>query len=220
MKMWKTCLAKSKGSALFRISRGDEDDSPANFRSVLISGGDERGDSPANFRSVLISGGDERGDSPANFRSVLIRCSALALSLFVCSSAVFAKEDSMESGIKSLMQMQSDAWNGGNLEKFMSGYLQSKDVCYTAGGNEVWGYDAINARYKSRYGSNTASMGKVSFSELKIIPLGDKNALCIGHWKVEKNDSSSVGGVFSLVFVKTSDGWRILHDHTSTSAKS
>lgn len=126
----------------------------------------------------------------------------------------------METEIETLMNMQTEAWNAGDLDKFMSGYVQSKDVCYTAGGEVVWGYDTIAARYKSRYGSDTASMGKLSFSDLKIVPLGLKNALCIGKWNVTKRDSSSVGGVFSLVFVKSKIGWRILHDHSSVSKSS
>ncbi len=149
------------------------------------------------------------------------KCSTAATH-FICiaivcllASPVSAKESKMETEIEALIKMQSDAWNAGNLEKFMSGYLQSSDVCFTAGGELVWGYDAINGRYKAKYGNNSAGMGKLSFSGLKITPLGEKNALCIGHWNVEKEDKSSAGGVFSLVLVKSAEGWRILHDHTS-----
>lgn len=145
-----------------------------------------------------------------------ILASSLMLTLtfsFNCPS--FAKESKMDAEIKSLLQMQADAWNAGNLDKFMSGYLQSNDVCFTAGGEEVWGYDAINARYKARYGNSSAGMGKLFFSELKIIRLSDTNALCIGHFNVQKEDQTQIGGVFSLVIVKRDGAWRILHDHTS-----
>ena len=156
---------------------------------------------------------------PAKSHSAsFVICASLLLSLVPSfNNPSFSKESKMDAEIRSLLKMQTDAWNDGNLEKFMSGYLQSKDVCFTAGGEEVWGYDAINARYKARYGTSSAGMGKVSFSELKIIPLSDANALCIWHWNVQKEDKTSVGGVFSLVIVKRAGVWRILHDHTSVS---
>jgi beta-aspartyl-peptidase (threonine type) len=34
-----------------------------------------------------------------------------------------------------------------------------------------------------------------------------------------KRDSDELGGVFTLVFQKFPDGWKIIHDHTSADAK-
>jgi beta-aspartyl-peptidase (threonine type) len=36
----------------------------------------------------------------------------------------------------------------------------------------------------------------------------------LGHWHL-KREQGDIGGVFSLVWQKFPDGWKIIHDHTS-----
>ena len=154
---------------------------------------------------------------------------------------------SIEKNVTALLEMQAEAWNKGDLDKFMTGYLKSKEISYTSGGNEVWGYDAIQARYKNRYGSNKSQMGHLDFSGLKISELGPKNAMCIGRWHLtldkdspqntsarvpEKMDQDSsqktlqskgrkiMDGVFTLILAQDArGGWKIIHDHTSLNQK-
>jgi ketosteroid isomerase-like protein len=57
-------------------------------------------------------------------------------------------------------------------------------------------------------------MGKLEFSDLEIRQLGPEAALVLGRWHLERQ-SDEVGGVFSLVFQRFPEGWRIIHDHTS-----
>jgi ketosteroid isomerase-like protein len=40
----------------------------------------------------------------------------------------------------------------------------------------------------------------------------------LGRWHL-KRDSDELGGVFTLVFQRFSEGWKIIHDHTSADAK-
>lgn len=114
--------------------------------------------------------------------------------------------------------MQAQAWNKGDLEKFMTGYLHSNETSYTSGGKIVWGYDALKERYEKRYGKSTESMGKLSFSDLKILDLEKNHALCIGHWHLEGAENKTYDGVFSLVLRHAKDGWKVIHDHTSLNA--
>jgi beta-aspartyl-peptidase (threonine type) len=100
----------------------------------------------------------------------------------------------------------------------MSSYLRSPDTSYTAGGSEVWGYDALRERYQKHYGSSKETMGQLKFDILKVLDLGPRNALCIGHWHLERKGQPDLDGTFSLVFVRTDDGWKIVHDHTSKKA--
>ena len=58
------------------------------------------------------------------------------------------------------------------------------------------------------------TMGELDFSGLEIRPLGPTAALVLGQWHL-KRQAGDVGGVFSLVFQRFPDGWRIIHDHTS-----
>jgi beta-aspartyl-peptidase (threonine type) len=60
-------------------------------------------------------------------------------------------------------------------------------------------------------------MGHLDFSELEITPLGNDAALILGRWHLNR-DAGPVGGIFTLVARRFPEGWRIIHDHTSTDA--
>jgi hypothetical protein len=126
---------------------------------------------------------------------------------------------SLEGTLKAVLNKQCDAWNCGNLDEFMKSYLNSEETSFTSGGTEVWGYQALHDRYEKKYGNSRKSMGKLQFSGLKVLPLGQKNALVIGHWHLDPQNPPPVEGIFSLVFEKTADGWKIMHDHTSVEKK-
>ncbi|MDZ4837987.1 MAG: nuclear transport factor 2 family protein [Candidatus Melainabacteria bacterium] len=124
-----------------------------------------------------------------------------------------------KAAINQLLVMQAEAWNRGDLTAFMTGYLDSPDTSYTSGGAEVWGYEAIHARYAKAYGTNSSAMGKLKFSNLRIVEVGKDSAFCVGQFFLEKPDASKTDGVFSLVLKKTPSGWKIIHDHTTAGIK-
>lgn len=128
--------------------------------------------------------------------------------------------NSAQDQITSLLKGQCQAWNRADLSQFMTAYLNSPELSYTAGGKVVWGYEALKERYEKKYGKSPDSMGKVSFSDLKIQALGQKQdaALVLGNWHLELK-SETLGGVFSLVLEKHGQNWKIVHDHTSLAEK-
>jgi beta-aspartyl-peptidase (threonine type) len=60
-------------------------------------------------------------------------------------------------------------------------------------------------------------MGTLDFADLEFCFLGPDAALVLGHWHL-KREKDELGGVFSLVWQRFPEGWRIIHDHTSASA--
>lgn len=125
----------------------------------------------------------------------------------------------MKDDVTSVLTRQMEAWNRGDLDDFMTGYLKSPDISYTSGGTVVWGYEALQRRYINVYGDNKKAMGRLRFSDLKISELGKANALCIGRWHLERTSQPVLDGVYSLVLTRTKDGWKIIHDHTSVDQK-
>lgn len=118
-------------------------------------------------------------------------------------------------GCTATLQAQVEAWNVGNLATFMQGYVKSPEMTYTAGGEIVRGYAALEERYRARYGNDAASMGKLRFTDLDVQALGADYALVLGRWHLERQATAPVEGVFSLVMQKVGDDWKILHDHSS-----
>jgi beta-aspartyl-peptidase (threonine type) len=109
---------------------------------------------------------------------------------------------------------QQAAWNRGDIPAFLQvGYWNSPELTFAGSDGIVRGYDGLLERYRQHYPDKKA-MGELEFSGLEIRQLGSEAALVLGHWRL-KRQSDEAGGVFSLVFQRFPEGWRIIHDHTS-----
>ena len=120
---------------------------------------------------------------------------------------------SQESAIRAVIEAQRDAWNRGDIEGYMDGYERSADTTFLSGDNLTRGWQTVLDRYKKNYDTRE-KMGVLTFSDLEIRMLSDDSALAIGRW-ILKRANDEPHGRFSLVFRRTSSGWRIIHDHTS-----
>jgi ketosteroid isomerase-like protein len=58
-------------------------------------------------------------------------------------------------------------------------------------------------------------MGQLEFSDLEITLLGESAAVVLGRWELKRKQDNP-RGVFTLVLRKANDGWKIIHDHTSS----
>ena len=115
--------------------------------------------------------------------------------------------------IVGVLTAQQDAWNRGDVEAFLQGYWRSAELTFSGACGIARGWDRVLARYKERYPDRSA-MGQLEFSALEFRFLGSDAALVLGHWHLTRQ-KGDVGGVFSLVFERFPEGWRIIHDHTS-----
>lgn len=115
--------------------------------------------------------------------------------------------------ISGLLDAQRAAWNRGDIEGFMRGYVESEELVFTSGGQIRRGFEETLRRYRERYGDDSSTMGQLSFEILDVQALGADGALVLGRYRLEGAVESS--GVFSLGVLRTPDGWRILHDHTT-----
>jgi ketosteroid isomerase-like protein len=118
-----------------------------------------------------------------------------------------------EAEIRAVMAAQVAAWNRGDIDGFMNGYARSRATEFIAGDKLTRGWQTVRDRYKKKYGSRE-KMGTLTFSELKITRLSGDAALVIGRWRLARKDDKPHGR-FTLLFRRTPDGWRIVHDHTS-----
>ena len=118
--------------------------------------------------------------------------------------------------IRAVLDAQVVAWNAGKLEEFMQGYWNSPELTFVSGGRKLMGYDATLERYRRTYQSDGKEMGKLTFSELEIMPLGNDVAFVRGQFQLVMSDARELGGRFTLVFRQFTDGWKVIHDHTSS----
>ena len=125
-------------------------------------------------------------------------------------------EESAERAIRAVLDRQVEDWNRGDLDAFCAAYWQSPRLVFQAGGERHDGWEAMRARYRKKYQSEGRVMGRLTFSGLEIEPLGDDAAFARGRWRLELPDGTRPGGLFTLILRRLPQGWRIVHDHTST----
>jgi len=117
--------------------------------------------------------------------------------------------------IQHVLSMQADAWNHHDLERFMTGYWNSPQLTFFSGGKASQGWQAAHDRYRKSYQSQGHEMGHLDFSDLLIQSLGPDSAFVRCTWKLTLSDGKTPHGLFTLVFRRFPDGWKIIHDHSS-----
>ena len=122
-----------------------------------------------------------------------------------------------QEAILAVLSTQQEAWNRSDLVSFMKGYWNSPQVTFAGSSGITRGWETVLARYRAHYPDRQA-MGHLEFSDLEIHPLGREAALVLGRWHL-KRASDEMGGIFTLVFQRFPEGWRIVHDHTSADEK-
>ena len=128
-------------------------------------------------------------------------------------SAPSASNAAAQAQVRAVLDRQVEDWNRGDVEAFMRGYWNSPQTEFVSSSGIVRGWQTVLERYRKNY-PDRATMGRLTFSELEITPLGPGAALAVGHWRLQRA-TGDVGGVFTLVFRKFPEGWRIVNDHTS-----
>ena len=86
---------------------------------------------------------------------------------------------------------------------------------FQSGGQRFDGWEAMRDRYRRRYQAEGRAMGRLAFSSIEIEPLGADAAFVRGGWRLTMPDGTKPGGLFTLLFRKLPEGWKIVHDHTS-----
>jgi len=144
---------------------------------------------------------------------ILRRLSFLNLLLVATFAQVRANPAQEVAQVRAVLNMQEAAWNRGDIDGFMDGYNRSQTTVFVSGDQVTRGWQTVRDRYQQKY-KTRAQMGQLTFSDVEITILGSDSAIAMGRWELRrKNDNPH--GRFTLIFRRTADGWRIVHDHTS-----
>jgi beta-aspartyl-peptidase (threonine type) len=143
---------------------------------------------------------------------ILICCGSL---ISGSTSKIGSNTEGARADVERVLRTQQDAWNRHDLEGFMAGYWNSSELTFFSGAQERRGWQATTDRYRERYAGPGHEMGKLEFSGLRVEVLGADAAFVRGAWMLTMSDGTTPHGLFTLVFRKFPEGWKIVHDHTS-----
>ena len=120
----------------------------------------------------------------------------------------------IENEIQSVIDKQKILWNEGNIEGFMGYYWKSEKFTFQSGNQRLHGWNALLSRYITSY-AGEKNMGVLDFTDVEISVLSNDFAYVLGRWKLKLEDMVKEG-LFTIIFQRMSEGWRIIHDHTSS----
>ncbi|RLD42026.1 MAG: DUF4440 domain-containing protein, partial [Bacteroidetes bacterium] len=123
-------------------------------------------------------------------------------------------DEAAKKEINQILLEQQNGWNNGSIKAYMQGYQKSDSLRFASGGNVSYGWKTTLDRYLKGY-PDKSTMGKLTFSEIDIKIISENSALVFGKWELER-EQDHPWGLFTLVFRLTDNGWRIVHDHTSS----
>jgi len=114
--------------------------------------------------------------------------------------------------IQLIMKQQQESWNSGSIEGFMKYYWKSNEFTFQSGDKRLNGWDELFKMYQTNYSGK--NMGTLDFTDIEVNVLTDDVAYVLGRWRVTRQDSFKQG-LFTLIFKKFDNGWRIIVDHSS-----
>ena len=126
-----------------------------------------------------------------------------------------------EAAIRSAISAQTSAWNRADIPAFMQTYENSPETTFV-GSKVEKGYESILERYRHAY-STPEQMGTLTFTNLEVRLLPGacgpvEYAAVTGNFHLErttKGEALKDDGIFSLIWHKGPQGWKIVLDHTS-----
>jgi ketosteroid isomerase-like protein len=141
----------------------------------------------------------------------------ILLSVLLATCVEMTQKEEMESDIELIQGMMTDqesAWNRTDLPAFMEPYLHSDSLMFIGSRGLNYGWQTTLDNYRKSY-PDPEAMGQLRFTNLHTRLLGAEHCLVIGKWELFRDSLPDLAGHYTLIWEKTSSGWRIIADHSS-----
>ena len=133
--------------------------------------------------------------------------------LFVFPTLCLVAQTTDKALILKLLEDQRLAWNQGDVEEYMQGYVKSDSLLYVGKAGPKYGWNNTLNNYKKSYPDKQA-MGYLSFDIKDVKILSPDHAFVLGAWKL-KREKDEPGGYFTLIVKKINGEWKVISDHSS-----
>lgn len=137
----------------------------------------------------------------------------LAVTCVLAITLAVKAQSKDETAVRNVFEKQRQAWNTGDIDKFMEGYWHSDSLMFVGKSGVTYGWQNTMDNYKKSY-PDTASMGKLKFDILEVRRLSVLYFFVVGKWQLTRS-VGDIGGHFTLLFKKVKNKWVIVTDHSS-----
>ena len=117
-----------------------------------------------------------------------------------------------EAQIRALLAASAEAYNRGDLKGHLSIYVDS--VTYMTRNGPRPGVAAIERDFNAALFSGGMPKQQLRFEQVAVRRLDDGAALATGRFILSGGGMADQAGWFTLVWVRTADGWKSVHDHS------
>jgi len=115
--------------------------------------------------------------------------------------------------IREVFDITTSGWNRSDLPAYLSAYTDSATSMGSTG--LVRGRNAIGDQMRAGYWRTGRPLQTLRYEHLEIRPLGPNHALATGQYILTAMGRPDRTGWFSTIWVRTAQGWRMMHDHSS-----
>ena len=138
---------------------------------------------------------------------------ALAVATTGCRVEVGEDED-IDVAIETMLDRSAAAWNAGDLDGFMESFAAGSTTSFMTGDGPIYGREVIRQAYASSFETG-ARRDSLRFEDLEVRMLPPLVGIVTLRYVLEREETTTASGWVTLVVRRTSDGWRIVHDHSS-----
>ena len=115
--------------------------------------------------------------------------------------------------IRQRLAESAAAFNRGDLTEHLAIY--GPDVTFMTKDGPRPGIAPIEQAFRESYFEDGKAIQTLRFDALAVRSLAPDVALATARWTLSGGGKSEATGWFTLVFKRTADGWRAVHDHSS-----
>src|SRR5690606_24617919 len=115
--------------------------------------------------------------------------------------------------ILALLRGSAEAWNDADLRGHLGIYVDS--VTFMTAEGPRPGVEPVFESFTRSYWQDGRPSQQLGFDEIVVRPLARDAALVTGRFRLTGGERPEQNGWFSLVWVRTAEGWRAVHDHSS-----
>jgi uncharacterized protein (TIGR02246 family) len=134
----------------------------------------------------------------------------LIISAFGQSSEVKYSKDETE--IRRVFNLTAEGWNKGDLPQYLAYYTKEATEMLSTG--PKGGVEAIEETMKKGFWKNGRPEQVLRYEHLVVRMIDKKGALVTGQYVLSGAGKPDRTGWFTTVWIKTKEGWRMIHDHS------